>query len=93
MKKTEKFLQLIAEAIAVAEKYEKAESTPEWQKNDCKIFLQNLKKLGEDVQSGTDIRSVGAGLGITRFLSENEAPDVLYSAGRAVEVFFKEQLK
>lgn len=93
MEKTQRFLKLINAAIAIAQEYEKGDSTPEWLQNDCHTFIQNMKKLSEYVQSGSGIKSEGAGLGITRFLSENGAPYDLYAAGRAIEVFFKEQMK
>jgi len=93
MKNLEKFLELITAAIAIADKYVAAESTPSWLKKDCQLFIQNMTHLSFDTQRAECIESKGAGLGITKFLSEIGAPHDLYVAGRAVEIFFREHLK
>jgi hypothetical protein len=93
MKKSEDLLRLIEEAIVIAEAYEKSGASADWLKSDCHLFIQNLQKLSQRVQSGEDCSSEGAGLGITRFLSEIEAPDDLYAAGRAIDEFFQEEMK
>ena len=85
------FLQLISKAISVAEDIAHAsEGTAEgWMAIDALSTADQLRRIADQVNTGAIPPSNGAGLGITRALSE-WAPERLYNAGKEVEDYYRQ---
>ena len=62
-----------------------------WLIEECERAIHNFTSIRERARSGTLPVSGGAGLGITRALSEWGASDALYGAGSELDEFYREQ--
>ncbi|HCU65779.1 MAG TPA: hypothetical protein DF774_08470 [Rheinheimera sp.] len=76
----------IAEALLVSEDAKQAQI--EWLEEDALLVKSNFEQIKSELLSGTLAKSAGAGLGITRTISEMGLPDRLYHAGKKVEDFY-----
>ncbi len=59
-----------------------------WLEEDAGMAKNNFEKIKKQLLAGELPKSEGAGLGITRGLSEIGAPDSLYKAGKELEDFY-----
>lgn len=59
-----------------------------WLQDDAGMVKANFEKIKQQLVSDDLQRSEGAGLGITRALSEMGAPERLYKAGKELECFY-----
>lgn len=84
------FSRLLDEAIACAATlaHEATGSDQAWLAEDANSAMKQFRRIKAEALSGALPPSGGAGLGITRALSE-WAPDDLYAAGKAVEYFYR----
>jgi hypothetical protein len=89
MNKELEFLRLIDIAIDACQRAvnEGRTNGKAWMVEDASATRSQFEKIARQVQANELAPSQGAGLGITRSLSE-WAPDYLYSAGEAVEDFY-----
>ena len=91
--KRQKLIALADAAISAAQSelsQAKRNDVP-WLIEECERAIRNFTSIREQARSGTLSVSGGAGLGITRALSEWGASDALYGAGVALEDFYREQ--
>lgn len=90
MDKLTEFIRLIDYAIACADALVKEATGTDhaWMAEDAATAMKQFQRIKEDALRGHLLPSKGAGLGITRALSE-WAPDDLYAAGKAVEDYFR----
>ena len=90
MGKPDEIIRLIDYAIVCARSLILAVSgtSQEWMADDATLFISKLLDLKDRTLAGTLPPSHGAGLGFTRELDE-WAPNDLYSAGKAVEDFYR----
>lgn len=82
---------LIDVAIDEAEKVKKdaVERGTEWLVEDAQMAIDNFSRIKEKALSNQLPSSDGAGMGISRALSE-WAPDALYKAGKALEDYYRD---
>ena len=59
-----------------------------WLEEDASMAKNNFEKIKKQLLAGELPKSKGAGLGVTRGLSEMGAPDNLYKAGKELEDFY-----
>lgn len=87
-----RFVALLDQAIAEAEKaaQEGGEQALAWIVDDAAMTRSNLLQLRQRVINGELPPSGGAGLGMSRALSE-WAPKQLYEAAKAVEDFYRSE--
>jgi len=85
-----RFLAVIDNAIAEADSVIQDAKLRgvSWLEEDAGMAKNNFEKIKKQLLSGELPRSKGAGLGITRGLSEMGAPDNLYKAGKELEEFY-----
>ena len=62
-----------------------------WLIEECERAIRNFTSIRVQARSGMLSVSGGAGLGVTRALSEWGASDALYGAGVELEGFYREQ--
>ncbi len=86
----QQFLTIIDHAIAEAERViqDAKVRNVSWLEEDAGMAKSNFEKIKKQLLTGDLPKSDGAGLGITRGLSEMGAPDSLYKAGKALEDFY-----
>lgn len=91
--KISRFIQLANEAIATAQQERNfaARNDKSWLVEDCDLAIANFRFYREQALSGQLPASNGAGLGITRALSEWGVSDTLYSAGKALEDYYSNE--
>ena len=84
------FLNIIDNAIAEAEMVIRDAKMRgvSWLEEDACMAKNNFEEIKRQLLAGELPRSEGAGLGITRGLSEMGAPDDLYKAGKELEDFY-----
>lgn len=90
MQNVAEFIKLIDHAIASAESLikESAKTGQAWMVEDATTAIKQFQRIKDDALTGHLIPSKGAGLGITRALSE-WAPKDVYAAGKAVEDYYR----
>lgn len=86
------FLTLLDSAINEASKVinNANQNGLSWLEDDVQVVKNNFENIKNQLIAGSLEKSEGAGLGITRALSEMEAPLDLYRAGKQVEDFYLE---
>ena len=89
--KRKRIVELAEEAIHAAklEKQHATDRRTEWLVIECDRAIGIFESIKERATTGTLKASGGAGLGITRALSEWDAPEALYQAGHNLEQYFK----
>jgi hypothetical protein len=91
----EQLIRLIDKAISEAEhviQHAKSRAT-DWLEEDANTAKKNFEELRKKVLRGELKESEGNGLGITRGLSEMNAPNNLYKAGKALDEFYQKHWK
>jgi hypothetical protein len=91
--KTSRLVQLADVAIAAAQKERSSahRTGKTWLVEDCDLAITNLRAIREGAISGRLPASNGAGLGITRALSEWGVSTALYTAGHALEAYYQDE--
>jgi hypothetical protein len=94
MSETAEFIRLIDKALLIAKDVRANAKSKEikWMYDNSEIAVSQFSNIREQVSSGTLPLSNGAGLGITRALSE-WAPKELCEAGKDIEGFFMKKWK
>lgn len=84
------FLTVIDNAIAEANSVIQDAKTRgvSWLEEDASMAKNNFEEIKKQLLTGELSKSDGAGLGITRALSEMGAPYNLYKAGKELEDFY-----
>ena len=93
MNKISKFLELsdavIREAALV--KVQAAAENSLWLVDFCDKTTENLSRIREKAAEGVFPKHTGAGLGLTRTVSEAGVPETLYKVGYELETFYKNE--
>ena len=91
--KTSHLIHLADVAIVAAQKERSsaARTGKRWLVEDCDLAITNLRAIRERATSGLLPASNGAGLGITRALSEWGVSTALYAAGKSLEDYYRDE--